>query len=219
MKQRYRLKRDEIIKRITKYNHDHLDHRRNKRNANKDKINAAKRLRYETIRNECLSYYSGGKLECNICHENNIQFLALDHIHGGGKKNGVKNICEWIRLNNYPEGFQVLCHNCNYVKGGINTNASSSIPYRRNAKEIVLRHYNNDLLECSCCKKKGLDFLTLDHVHNDGAAHRAHLGFQGGYKMYRWCINNNFPPLFQALCHNCNYAKWRYGVCPHQIKQ
>lgn len=28
-----------------------------------------------------------------------------------------ENIPWWLRRNNYPNGFQVLCHNCNMAKG------------------------------------------------------------------------------------------------------
>jgi hypothetical protein len=62
--------------------------------------------------------------ECACCHENIIEFLVIDHINGRGnehrKKAGVGlgvNICRWIINNNFPEGFRVLCHNCNAVLG------------------------------------------------------------------------------------------------------
>jgi hypothetical protein len=28
-------------------------------------------------------------------------------------------------------------------------------------------------------------------------------------------VDNHFPPLFQILCYNCNFAKGADGVCPH----
>ena len=62
-------------------------------------------------------------------------------------------------------------------------------------------------------------FLTLDHVHNDGAAHRRALGKRGigGAAMYRILKNQGFPPGFQILCFNCNWGKHHNGgVCPHK---
>ena len=64
------------------------------------------------------------------------------------------------------------------------------------------------------------EFLVLDHINNDGAAHRKSMknksdGF--GIQLYRWIIKNNFPPIFQVLCANCNMGKeMNGGVCPHK---
>lgn len=69
-----------------------------------------------------LKYYS--KLEipkCNCCGEDNIYLLTLDHIDGNGAKHrkedpSSKSIYYWVCKNNYPDGFQVLCMNCNWGK-------------------------------------------------------------------------------------------------------
>lgn len=50
------------------------------------------------------------------------EFLSIDHINGGGNKhrNGGPqkvNIYSWLRKNNFPAGFQILCMNCNTAKG------------------------------------------------------------------------------------------------------
>jgi hypothetical protein len=66
-----------------------------------------------------MMHYSNGLIRCNCCHENYYEGLALDHIHAGGKKHReqVGNYWSWFIKNDYPEGFQVLCHNCNGMKG------------------------------------------------------------------------------------------------------
>ena len=67
----------------------------------------------------------GGKCVC--CKEKELEFLAIDHIDGDGakhrlevmgssKKRGGSKTYAWLIRNNYPEGFQVLCHNCNFSK-------------------------------------------------------------------------------------------------------
>jgi len=33
-----------------------------------------------------------------------------------------KHLINWIIENNYPDGFQILCHNCNVAKGLIGNN-------------------------------------------------------------------------------------------------
>ncbi len=79
--------------------------------------------RHNTIRQETLGYYSNGKLECVCCGENEMKFLTIDHIHGGGKKQtdslnrkGV-TFYLWLIKQGFPEGYQTLCMNCNYAKG------------------------------------------------------------------------------------------------------
>jgi hypothetical protein len=68
--------------------------------------------------------------------------------------------------------------------------------------------------ECSCCGETEFVFLVIDHVNGGGAEHRRQIG--AGNALCQWLIKNNFPDGFQVLCWNCNYAKHRLGVCPHQ---
>ena len=76
---------------------------------------------------------------------------------------------------------------------------------------------------CVCCGEDEAIFLTIDHIFNDGAKHRAELfGYNksrigGVVKFYNFLIANNFPKdRFQILCYNCNCAKGRVGYCPHR---
>jgi hypothetical protein len=65
---------------------------------------------------------------------------------------------------------------------------------------------------CRCCGETELEFLSIDHVNEDGAAHRKELsGSGGGHDMYRWLRLHNYPPGFQVLCMNCNFAKGHLG--------
>ena len=70
------------------------------------------------VREEVLNHYGG---KCACCVETRYEFLAIDHINGGGNKHRreqkISNLAYWIKRNNYPDGFQVLCHNCNMAKG------------------------------------------------------------------------------------------------------
>lgn len=62
---------------------------------------------------------------CACCKEDGKTFLTIDHINGGGTKHRKKmreKIVTWLFRNNFPEGFQTLCFNCNWSKhinGGI----------------------------------------------------------------------------------------------------
>lgn len=82
--------------------------------------NRERRLQH---RMDVLSHYSGGPPRCACCAEASLEFLALDHINGGGgqerrkKIPGYINIATWLRNQGYPPGFRVLCHNCNHALG------------------------------------------------------------------------------------------------------
>jgi len=78
-------------------------------------------------------------------------------------------------------------------------------------RETVLNHYG---MRCNCkcgCNVTNTKHLTIDHIKNDGAAHRRITGT--GASFYRWVINNQFPDFLQILCWNCNCAKQYFGGC------
>ncbi len=60
---------------------------------------------------------------CKCCGEQEINFLAIDHINGGGSKHRKalkkpgKMWWKWLKEEGYPKEFQILCHNCNMAKG------------------------------------------------------------------------------------------------------
>lgn len=87
--------------------------------------------------------------------------------------------------------------------------------YDLSIKMKVIEGYGG---KCSCpgCNIDTLEFLTIDHINNDGAEDRRQNGKKSGGKLYRWLIKNNFPKdKYQLLCYNCNCAKGFFGYCPH----
>ncbi len=71
------------------------------------------------VREKVISHYGG---KCACCGETQYEFLAIDHINGGGNKHrkslgGNNRIAAWIIKNNYPSDFRLLCHNCNQALG------------------------------------------------------------------------------------------------------
>lgn len=87
---------------------------------------SSERMRASALRNrrqrreEVLGYYGGSPPKCACCGENRFQFLCIDHIHGGGtehKKQINKDLYLWLKMRGFPEGFRVLCHNCNMSLG------------------------------------------------------------------------------------------------------
>lgn len=86
--------------------------------ANKEKHNENTRINHLALKTEVINFYGG---KCCCCGESEIDFLAIDHIDGDGNShrksigNGTR-FAAWVRRNGYPDGFQILCHNCNFSK-------------------------------------------------------------------------------------------------------
>jgi transposase-like protein len=89
--------------------------------------------------------------------------------------------------------------------------------YRQRLRAEVLAAYAiNSVIACRCCGEDEEKFLVMDHVNNDGSAHRKTAEHGTGNGFYVWLKKNGWPPGFQILCHNCNFAKSAHGLCPHQ---
>jgi hypothetical protein len=81
----------------------------------------------------------------------------------------------------------------------------------RKLKAEVMAAYGG---KCECCGEKHIEFLTIDHVEGDGAAHRARCG--KGRKIYADIKRQGFPKdKYRCLCFNCNITLGFYGYCPH----
>ena len=84
-------------------------------------LNEAKKQRNKRDRQAALRAYGGEKpvCACRNCKESHYEFLTIDHINGGGSQHrrevvkGSGDMYRWLRNNNYPPGFRVLCWNCN----------------------------------------------------------------------------------------------------------
>ena len=75
----------------------------------------------EKIKREVLLHYSINpeKPICSKCGFDDIRALSIDHINGGGNIQREfihENFYRWLIKNNYPEGYQVLCMNCQFIK-------------------------------------------------------------------------------------------------------
>ena len=90
--------------------------------AHHEKCKAALRIssrkNYNLIKDEVFNHYGGYKCQCECgCHETTPLMLTIDHINGNGTQHRKylkkRNIYAWLRKHNYPEGFRVLCDNCN----------------------------------------------------------------------------------------------------------
>lgn len=89
--------------------------------------------------------------------------------------------------------------------------------WRQNMRMSILSYYSGGTMSCACCGEMILEFLTLDHMNNNGTAERKKYA-NGGHQHYRRIIKLGYPEGFQVLCYNCNCgrAKTRDKVCPHK---
>ena len=79
------------------------------------------RERRQRFKLEVLSHYSGVIPCCARCGITDLDVLCLDHKNNGGHQHrqqigGGGKFYTWIKANNFPDGFQVLCANCNMKK-------------------------------------------------------------------------------------------------------
>lgn len=80
-----------------------------------------RRLKYKEDKKKIIDKYGG---KCACCGEPETDFLNIDHVNNDGnehrKELGWRStgvyFYRWLKKNNYPTGFQVLCFNCNYSK-------------------------------------------------------------------------------------------------------
>ncbi len=101
---------------IRQYN---LKHKRDNYEKNKKKMAEWRKK----VKQKVFEHYG---LFCACCGEAHFEFLAIDHINGGGNKHrkelkrmGVA-FFSWLIQNNFPLGFRTLCHNCNQSLGFFN---------------------------------------------------------------------------------------------------
>jgi hypothetical protein len=87
------------------------------RDTHRERIRLLGRNQNKKLRLECLLAYGN---KCACCGENRYEFLCIDHINGRGRahrKDTGRYFYGWLKKNNFPGGFRVLCHNCNMSKG------------------------------------------------------------------------------------------------------
>ena len=170
---------------------------------------------------------------CNCCGQNShTEFLAIDHILGQKQMDSIPELVkigyssklvdyflyQWIVDNDFPDGLQILCHNCNQSKE--NTKHNSCIHgYRDQTKfkpdntakrmltlrmDIFLHyskiHSNSDVSCCRCCgQNSNMEFLAIDHILGkkvmDSIPELIELEYSSTMKqtkLLNWIKNNNY---------------------------
>lgn len=167
----------------------------------------------------------GGK--CVGCDERRLEFLCIDHIHGGGGKHilqlkGHHGFYKILDNNSVDfETYTILCQSCNLARSikSIMEEADKNTPSERctNARNGRRRH-RQEVIDyyggiCACCGELDPFRLAIDHINGGGVKHCKEIG--GRKNLVRWIRKNKYPPIFRILCHNCNFSHGRNGYCPH----
>lgn len=87
------------------------------RARSKSRKNAQGKEYRDKLKAEVFAAYGNA---CACCGENIKEFLEVDHIGGWGHKHVDENgrrfagcyLFRWLKVNNYPEGFRLLCGSC-----------------------------------------------------------------------------------------------------------
>lgn len=167
--------------------------------VNRDILSSKRLFKYIIDRFDVLSYYSNNKLYCKVCKINYYNVLTIDHINGGGchhrEELNIGDFYSWLRRMCYPEGYEVLCHNCNSAK-------DLEPIIDGTPKFIVFMHYNNNKLICKCHEHR-TQCLSLNHIR--GRRNGYNENHRSGNALYEDIIRNNFPEGYEVLCFNCNW--------------
>lgn len=90
------------------------------RKANPEKVRENHRRYREKVRRQVLDAYGN---KCACCDESEPEFLALDHVNGGGNKHrrdarlsSPTQLRRHVIEKGFPPEFRLLCHNCNCAR-------------------------------------------------------------------------------------------------------
>lgn len=144
----------------------------------------------------------------------------------------VKPVSEFYKNRSSPSGYQSYCKPCisrinqknldlrrparrawerKYLAENPEKAIEKRLKYRDKLKREIYEAYGG--FNCACCGITEPVFLTVDHIDGGGNKHFKQIG--GPHMFYKWLRKNSFPPGFQILCRNCNWAK-SHGGCPHK---
>jgi hypothetical protein len=101
--------------------------------SSKSDISAIMKKKRDDLKLEVFTEYSklvsNKKIPCCACCllNDHIDFLSIEHIDGKtSRSSGQKNLTgpqlnSWLKRNNFPNTFHILCHNCNHTKESFGT--------------------------------------------------------------------------------------------------
>jgi hypothetical protein len=201
-----------------KYQNKWYQQNKNRSSLKNEKKRNREKEQYKNLRQDVINGYGA---VCKLCNENNIEFLAIDHINNDGaydRKNGLVGSALYRRLRklNFPKDrYQLLCHNCNHLKELQRIHKDNNLKRRSKKYKIRIQVVEAYGGKCTCCGNDNPDLMCIDHIYNDGAEERKKIG--RGSVFYIYLRKNNFPKdKYRLMCFNCNQSRGSYGYCPHK---
>ena len=73
----------------------------------------------------------------------------------------------------------------------------------KNRRLEVIYWYSNGAMCCTDCGEITIEFLSIDHINNDGRTEAK----KNPGNVVKYIIRSKFPEKYQILCHNCNTIK------------
>ena len=155
--------------------------------------------------------------ECKAAYARNRSTQANEKRRKRSAELKARGIC--VRCGVNPTNREVSHHTCEVCLEHLR---GVSKKYRRAAREKLFEVYGGKV--CACCGETEELFLSFDHIDEDGAKHRLSIGKRSNGRGYSDVVSllrdlrrQDFPPVIQVLCHNCNRGKHlNAGVCPHK---
>jgi len=210
--------REKNLSKISSYMKDYYS-------IHSDTIRFNSNRRARNLRKQVISNYGG---RCAVCGETNLSFLCIDHINNDGAEhrdeicgNRRSNITVywWLKRNDFPPGFQVLCWNHNWLKHLEHTRINNKHTERCECARRVENKLRKEVIDkyggyCFCCGEINIDLLAIDHINGNGNKHRRTIS---GDDFYRVLRDSDVSNDLQVLCHNCNSGRYiNGGICPHE---
>lgn len=207
----------------------------------KSRVNKHREKLKSTVKN-----LLGGTCEC--CGEAELEFLTVDHTNqdgGGLKRKGWFYTYSEIKrafdsedpeiITDIKKRFRILCWNCN-----MSARNSNGVCSHRRSKRPQPKTYGGKRMrerfqyakaalggECVCCGENKEEFLSIDHIHNDGSKERrikeglryTHTYYLKVESAFRWGSYQDIKDVlerYQLMCHKCNQSKARGKECLHR---
>ena len=171
-------------------------------------------------------------IKCEVCGES-ITDYASNHVKGSHRFCSADCRAAWVGVHNSisrgGDGIRKSKSDRDrlYYRKNVNRIRGQAVRYYRRNRSVILtkrqqadRRLKAEIIaayggKCECCGEAHHEFLTIDHVNGDGAAHRRALGGKGR-KLYAAIKAEGFPKdRYRLLCLNCNISLGFYGYCPH----
>ncbi len=119
---------------------------------------------YNNLKTLVLSHYCKGEIVCAVCGETDN--LSIDHINGNGAKhreelgfNNSYQFYSWLKRNNYPAGYRVLCGSCN---SSIRANKQKQI--HQKTSKLLLQYIEGEVIRAKEILNWGRHFNLSQHA-------------------------------------------------------